>query len=344
MIAGILDYSVYVPKYRVKAEDIRKAWGEFLGVGISEKAVCYPDEDVITMAAEACMEIVRRGVVNIEDIKAIFFATTTSHYVEKELASTLTTFLGTSKIYTLNLGYSMKSGTSALIAASTYAQSTNEKALVVAADTPRSSLFEALEHESGCGAAAFIVQGKTEGAVAVIDGFAAESCEVLGDRFRIDGEERPRSLEVRAYNVRMMRELATKCVKTLLDKLHRSIDMYDYVLLTPPMDGGRTSIDIVRSMGVSPEKASKTIVSNVIGDCGCATPLISLAYTLDMSKPGEKILLASYGYGGGCDALSIITTEKASDLQYRKLKAREYIDSKEYIDFKTYLKYRDLVK
>lgn len=344
MIAGILDYSVYIPKYRVKAEDVRRAWGEFLGVGVSEKAVCYPDEDVMTMAAEACMGIVKRGAVNIEDIKAIFFATMTSHYIEKELASTLTTFLGNSRVYTLNLGYSTKCGTSALIAASMYVRGTDEKALVVVADAPRSSLFEAVEHESGCGAVAFVVQGKVEDAVAIIDGFAGESYEVLGDRFRVDGEEKPRSLDVRAYNVRMLRELVTKCTKTLLNKLDRSIDMYDYAILTPPIEGGRASIDIIRSIGGSPEKVSKTVLSNVIGDCGCATPLISLAYVLDTSKPGEKILMVSYGYGGGCDALSITATERVSDLQNRKPKVRDYIDSKEYIDFKTYLKYRELAK
>lgn len=344
MIAGILDYSVYVPKYRVKAEDIRKAWGEFLAVGVTEKAVCYPDEDVVTMATEACMGIVKRGIVNLEDMDAIFFATTTPHYAEKELASTLTTLLGGSRVYTINVGYSMKSGASALIAASTYARSTNGKVLVVAADAPRSSLFEAVEHESGCGAAAFVLQGRAEDAVAIIDGFAGESYEVLGDRFRVAGEDKPRSLEVRVYNIKVMRELVTRCVKNLLDKLNRKIDFYDYAIITPPVEGGRVPIDIFRSMGGLPEKVSKTIVSNVIGDCGCATPLINLAYVLDASKPGEKILLASYGYGGGCDALSIIATDKASELRNRKLKVKDYIDSKEYIDFKTYLRYRELVK
>ncbi|MEM0217789.1 MAG: hypothetical protein QXM73_03445 [Candidatus Nezhaarchaeales archaeon] len=344
MIAGILDYSIYVPKYRVKAEDIRKAWGEFLGTGVSEKAVCYPDEDVITMAAEACMGIVKRGVVSLEDVRAVFLATTTSHYVEKELASTLTTFLGISKAYTLNLGYSIRSGTSALIAASTYVKSTSEKALVIAADTPRSSLFESMEHEAGCGAAAFVLQGKIGDAVAVIEEFAAESYEVLGDRYRVGGEERPRSMEVRAYNTKMFREITSRCIKSLLNKLDRSINAYNYIIVSPPIDGGRISMDIIRSIGGSPEKVSMPMISNIIGDCGCATPLISLAYVLDSSKPGERILLASYGYGGGCDALSISVTEKASDLQSRKLKVKDYMDSKEYIDFKTYLRYRYLAK
>lgn len=343
MIAGILDYSVYIPKYRVKAEEIRKAWGEFPAT-ITEKAVCYPDEDVVTMAAETCMGIMKRGVVDVEEISAIFFATTTPHYVEKELASTLATLLGTSKVHTINIGYSVKSGTSALIAASTYARSTNGKVLVVAADAPRSSLFEAVEHESGCGAAAFVLQGKIEDAVAIIEGFAGESYEVLGDRFRISGEEKPRSLEVRAYNMKVLRELVAKCVKNLLDGLSRSMDSYDHIIATPLVEGGRALIDVIRSLGGSPEKASKTMIFNVIGDCGCATPLIGLAYALDASKPGEKILLVSYGYGGGCDALSIITTEKVSELQSRRLKVRDFIDSKEYVDFKTYLRYRDLVK
>ena len=344
MVAGIVDYSVYIPKYRIKAEEIRRSWGEFLGAGVSEKAVCFPDEDVITMACEACMGIVKRGAVDVDEVKAIFFATTSSHYVEKELTSTLSTVLGTTRAFTVNLGYSMKSGTSALVAALKYVGNTNDKALVIAADAPRSSVFDPVEHEAGCGAAALVVQGGAEGVIAVLEDFASASYEVLGDRFRVDGERRPRSLDVRAYNVKVLRQLATDCTKNLLSKLNRSIDAYEHIIFTPPVDGGRLPADIVRSMGGSPDKVAKAMISDVVGDCGCALPLICLAHALESSRPYEKILLVSYGYGGGCDALSFVTTEGVLEAQDRRFKVRNYLESKEYIDFKTYLRYRELIE
>jgi hydroxymethylglutaryl-CoA synthase len=344
VVAGISDFCVYIPKYRIKAEEFRRSWGEFLGAGVSEKAVCFPDEDVITMACEACLGIAKRGVVNVDEVKAIFFATTSSHYVEKELASTLATVLGTTRAFTVNLGYSMKSGSSALIAASKYADGGGGKALVVAADAPRSSVFDPVEHEAGCGAAAFVVQGGTEGAIAILEGFASASYEVLGDRFRVDGEKGPRSLNVRAYNVSMLRRLAVDCTKALLSRLNRDIDAYDHIIFTPPIDGGRTPVDIVRNMGGSPDKVTKMAVSNIVGDCGCALPLMCLAHVLENSRPNEKILLISYGYGGGCDALSIVTTERVSEVQCRGFKFKDYLESKEYIDLKTYLRYRELIE
>jgi len=343
-VAGILDFGVYIPKYRIKAEEFRRSWGEFLGAGVSEKAVCFPDEDVITMACEACLSIAKRGVANVDDVKAIFFATTSSHYAEKELASTLATVLGTTKAFTVNLGYSMKGGTSALIAASKYVDGGGGKALVIAADAPRSSVFDPVEHEAGCGAAAFVVQGEREEAIAVVEDFASASYEALGDRFRVDGEKRPRSLDVRAYNAKVLRQLAVDCTKALLSRLNRSIDAYDYIIFTPPIDGGRTPADIIRSMGGSPDKVTKVAVSAVVGDCGCALPLMCLAHVLENSRPNEKILLISYGYGGGCDALSIATTERASEVQSRGLRFKDYLESKEYIDFKTYLRYRGLIE
>jgi len=344
LVAGILDYSVYIPKYRIKAEEIRKSWGEFLGAGVNEKAVCFPDEDVITMACEACMGVAKRGLVDVDEVKAIFFATTSSHYVEKELASTLATVLGATRAFTVNLGYSTKSGTSALISALKYVSDSNEKALVIAADAPRSSIFDPLEHEAGCGAAAFVVQGGAEGAIAFLEDFASASYEALGDRFRVDGEKRPRSLDVRAYNVKVLRQLATDCVNNLLSKLNRNIDAYDHIIFTPPIDGGRASIDVVRSMGGSPDKVTKTTTSSFVGDCGCALPLISLAHVLENSRPNEKILLISYGYGGGCDALSFFTTEKVLRAQSKGFKVKDYLESKKYIDFKTYLRYRGLIE
>ena len=49
-MSGIIGYGVYVPKYRIKQQDIGIPWGSF---GMGEKAVCGWDEDIISMAAEA---------------------------------------------------------------------------------------------------------------------------------------------------------------------------------------------------------------------------------------------------------------------------------------------------
>ena len=50
MSTGIVSFGVYVPKYRIRREDIAKAWG---GRARGEISIALPNEDSATMAAEA---------------------------------------------------------------------------------------------------------------------------------------------------------------------------------------------------------------------------------------------------------------------------------------------------
>ena len=51
-MVGIVGYGVYIPKYRIKNEEITRVWGGG-SPGISEKAIPYWDEDIVTMGVES---------------------------------------------------------------------------------------------------------------------------------------------------------------------------------------------------------------------------------------------------------------------------------------------------
>ena len=77
-MAGITSYGAYIPRYRLGKETA--GWG--LPV---EKPVGNFDEDSLTMAVAAgmdCIEGLDRSAVD-----GLFFATTTSPYIEKQGAS-----------------------------------------------------------------------------------------------------------------------------------------------------------------------------------------------------------------------------------------------------------------
>ena len=79
-MAGIVSYGAWIPRFRLGKET--KGWEMPI-----EKPVANFDEDSITMAVAAGMDCINGFDRNAVD--ALFFATTTSPYVEKQGAATV---------------------------------------------------------------------------------------------------------------------------------------------------------------------------------------------------------------------------------------------------------------
>ena len=77
---GITNYSVYVPRRRMRRETIAAAWG---GPAMPRsKAVMNFDEDSLTMAQSAAWPLAQSG-----GAEALSFASTTSPYWQRSAAS-----------------------------------------------------------------------------------------------------------------------------------------------------------------------------------------------------------------------------------------------------------------
>src|ERR1039457_4254244 len=81
---GITNYSVYVPRRRMRREAIAAAWGAPAGApsGPGCKAVMNFDEDSLTMAQSAAWPLAQSGAT-----EALSFASTTSPYWQRSAAS-----------------------------------------------------------------------------------------------------------------------------------------------------------------------------------------------------------------------------------------------------------------
>ena len=109
-MAGILSASAYVPRYRLPRDLIAKEWGGAPAPG--EKAVANHDEDSLTLAVNAAVGLGAGG----ERPDAVFFATTTSPYAEKQGATTIAAVLDLpATTRTLDFTDTLRAGTSATV-------------------------------------------------------------------------------------------------------------------------------------------------------------------------------------------------------------------------------------
>ncbi len=92
-MAGITSYGAYIPIYRLKRDEIARAWGG--GARGGEKAAANWDEDSLTMGVEAAINCL--NAIDRELIDGLYSASTTPPYREKQSASILAAGAGLGK-------------------------------------------------------------------------------------------------------------------------------------------------------------------------------------------------------------------------------------------------------
>src|SRR3990172_5624348 len=112
-MVGITAYSVYLPRFRLDRSLIARAWGTPQPAG--EIAVANYDEDALTMAAEAAHACLPDG--DAASIDGLYFASTTSPYREKQVASLIATACDLPRrVQSADFSGSVRAGVSALLA------------------------------------------------------------------------------------------------------------------------------------------------------------------------------------------------------------------------------------
>lgn len=336
MQTGIVGCGVYIPTLRIKREEYQKVWGYFAPKWLDEKAIPNFDEDPITMGFEAASNALRNAKLDASHIDALYFASTSPPYAEKQNASTVATALSCRHdTATSDVTSSTKCGLSALLSGLDYVASGRGKtSLIVASDAPFADPSGPLDHQFGAGAAAMVVgrdlvNGLVEGSFSV-------TSESLGERFRRDGHSVVATMDLGRYHDASSDDAIISCVRGLMQKLSRSPKDYDFLALVG-VDPART-VDLAKKLGFEDTKISPSMVSGKIGDAGAATPLLVLSKLLELSSLKQRVLLCSYGPGSGADALSLVVDGEMKPVV--GLGLDDYLARKDYVDYSAYLKLR----
>ena len=198
---GIVSFGLYLPAYRLARKVIAAATGGYPRRG--ERAVANYDEDSLTMGVNAALECLDNharawdAVVAPSVLSALFFATTTSPFAEKQAASVLGEVLEIApSALVADLSASLRGAvTAAGIARTVLSQNDDRQlALIVAADRRPAEPGSGDEQSFGDGAGALLLGRRNLlaeiRAVAAVNANFTHSWRRAGDPFVQSGDQR----------------------------------------------------------------------------------------------------------------------------------------------------------
>jgi hydroxymethylglutaryl-CoA synthase len=305
-MVGITSYGAYIPRYRMDRKTIFGAMGWFnaatAGLARGEKAVANYDEDSITMAVAAASDCLNGLPRN--GIGGMYLCSTTAPYLERQNAAICGTALALRPdIRSADFTGSLKSGTTALLAACDAVRSGEiTQFLVSAADSRQGKPGGGLEHTLGDGAAALLVG--SEHVIAELKGSYSVSRD-FPDYRRIQGERFLHAWEERWIRDAGYDRILPELVAGTVAKYGCATKDFDKLVIACPAP--RALQGMPKKLGVAPERFQDNLM-NAVGDTGSALSLMMLVAALEQAKPGDHILLVSYGNGG--DALWFQVTDE----------------------------------
>jgi hydroxymethylglutaryl-CoA synthase len=343
---GIIGYGAYIPRNRIKVEEIAKVWGADApsykkGLLLEEKAVPSPDQDTITMSVEASKNALKRAGIDPREIGAVYVGSESHPYAVKPSGTVLAEALGaTPEVHTADLEFACKAGTEGMFIALNLVQAGAVKyGLAVGADTSQGAPGDALEYSAAAGAAAYIF-GREKLIAEVLETFSYTTD--MPDFWRREYQYYPqhggRFTGDPAYFTHVM-----GAAKGMLAKAKMKPSDFDYVIFHQP--NGKFPLRVGEMLGFVRKQIDPGWLVPKLGNTYSGSSPLGLTATLDIAKPGNMILMVSYGSGAGSDAFIFRVTDRIDEVRDLAPKTRDLLDrNKVYLDYGTYAKFRRKIR
>lgn len=346
MNVGIVGYGVYVPRYRIRLDEIAKVWGEDpsrvkQGLLVEEKSVPAPDEDTATISVEAARNAMKRAEINPQDIGAVYVGSESHPYAVKPTATIVAEAIeATPNLTAADMEFACKAGTAGIQACAGLVEVGQIKyGVSVGADTAQAAPGDALEYTAGAGGGAVIIGKNNDEALAEIEGTCSYTTDTP-DFWRREMRPYPkhggRFTGKPAYFKHVI-----SAAHGILRQLKLTPQDFTYAVFHQP--NGKFPYQVAEELGFSKEQIACGMVTPKIGNTYSGATLIGLAAVLDKAKPDDRILAVSYGSGAGSDAFSIRVKKAIERKRDLAPKVGQFINDRIYIDYATYAKYKGLL-
>jgi hydroxymethylglutaryl-CoA synthase len=335
-MVGIKSYGAHIPRFRLDRNIMQLAL-LFLGFAPlrGEKAVANWDEDSVTMAVAAATDCLKDQ--KKDKVDGLYFATTSQTYALRQNAGIVAAALdlGTNS-RTADFTDSTKSGTGALLAAADAISSgALNECLVCAADCRASKIGSNGDYTYGDGGASLLL-GKDD-VIANIEGSFSTTHDFV-DRRRLEGERLEHMWEERFIRDAGYMKFIPEAVTGLVKKYNLNLKDFSKVIYACAFTGAHAALG--KTLGLTPEQVQEPFLTTV-GDTGVAQPLMMLVAALEDAKPGDKIMVVSFGQG--CDAFYLTVTDKIAGIKDKKAVKKNLASKVQLGSYEKYLAFRKLM-
>lgn len=341
-MVGIVGYGSYVPRYRIKVEEIAHQWGKDSsavkrGLMLQEKTVPGLDEDTITISVEAAKNALKRAGIAPEEIGALYIGSESHPYAVKPSGTVVAEALGiVPNVHNADYEFACKAGTEAMFVAHGLVKADLLKyAMGIGADTSQGAPGDALEFSASAGGSAFIF-GKDNIVAEIIDTFSYTTD--TPDFWRREGAFYPlhggRFTGEPAYFKHVL-----GAGKAILEKSGYKASDFAYAIFHMP--NGKFPLTAGKKLGFRKEQMEPGWIVPLMGNTYSGSSPTGFSATLDVAKPGDLILLVSFGSGAGSDAFIFKVTERINDVRNKAITVKELLEQHRiYLDYGQYAKYR----
>jgi len=343
-MVGIITYGVYIPRYRIKVEEIARVWGanaaDISGaLGVFEKSVPDMDEDTATIAVEAARNALCRRRIDPEKIGAVYVGSESHPYAVKPTACTVGEAIGaTPNMTAADFEFACKAGTAGIQTCMGLVKSEMiTYGLAIGSDVAQGAPSDALEYTAAAGGAAFLI-GR-DNPIAVIHHTCSYTTDTP-DFWRREGQDYPR------HGGRFTGEPGyfkhtEGATRLLFERVNKSARDFEYAVFHQP--NAKFPQKVANALGFKPEQIRPGLVVSRLGNTYSGASLIGLAATLDIAKPGDRIFVASFGSGAGSDAFDIEVTDTIDSEAFNRHAApsvEELLKNPIYLDYARYARHK----
>ncbi len=343
---GIVGYGAYIPRNRIKVEEIAKVWGADApsykrGLMLEEKSVPSPDQDTITMSVEASKNALKRALIDPAEIGAVYVGSESHPYAVKPSGTVLAEALAsTPEVHTADFEFACKAGTEGMFVALGLVRAGEIKyGLAVGADTSQGAPGDALEYSAAAGAAAFIFGSEKIVAKAKETyAYMTDTPDFWRREYQYYPQHGGRFTGDPAYFKHVM-----GAGNGIMEKSGMKASDFNYVIFHQP--NGKFPFRVGKMLGFEKSQIETGWLVSKLGNTYSGSSPLGLTAVLDVAQKGDMILIISYGSGAGSDAFIFEVTERIDEVRDLAPKTRDLLDkNKNYLEYGEYAKFRQKIR